>query len=76
MMELVVILGIVLLLFGSKKLPELADGMGKAIRNFKKGMSHDDDDVTPGSKQVPSRSSASDLKSETSSTGTPAERKS
>ncbi len=73
MMELVVILGIVLLLFGSKKLPELADGMGKAIRNFKKGMSHDDEDVTPSDKQVASHSSAKDLKSEA---GTPAERKS
>lgn len=73
MMELVVILGIVLLLFGSKKLPELADGMGKAIRNFKKGMSHDDEDVTPSDKQVAPHSSAKDLKSEAS---TPAERKS
>jgi sec-independent protein translocase protein TatA len=74
MMELVVILGIVLLLFGSKKLPELADGMGKAIRNFKKGMSHDDaEDVTPPGKQVSPHSSAKDLKSEA---GTPAERKS
>ena len=45
--ELLVILAIVLLLFGSKKLPELADGMGKAIRNFKKGIQNDDEDVTP-----------------------------
>jgi sec-independent protein translocase protein TatA len=45
--ELVIILAIVLLMFGSKKLPELADGMGKAIRNFKKGINSDDDDVTP-----------------------------
>ena len=65
--ELVVILLIVLVLFGSKKLPELADGMGKAIRNFKRGInSEDEPDVTPPSdnKQVPPRSGASDLKSE------------
>ena len=45
--ELLVILLIVLVLFGSKKLPELADGMGKAIRNFKRGISSDDEDVSP-----------------------------
>jgi sec-independent protein translocase protein TatA len=55
--ELLIILAIVLLMFGSKKLPELADGMGKAIRNFKRGInSEDEDDVTPADKQVPPRS--------------------
>lgn len=34
--ELLVILVIVLLLFGSKKLPELAQGLGKGIREFKR----------------------------------------
>ena len=67
--ELLVILLIVLVLFGSKKLPELADGMGKAIRNFKRGIASDDEDVTPPppadpNKQVASRSSASEMKSE------------
>jgi sec-independent protein translocase protein TatA len=65
--ELLVILLIVLVLFGSKKLPELADGMGKAIRNFKRGIQSDDEDVTPPAadpnKQVASRSSASEMKS-------------
>lgn len=32
--ELIVILLIILLLFGAKKLPELAKGMGKAVREF------------------------------------------
>jgi len=36
--ELLIILGIVLLLFGSRKLPELARSLGKAQREFKKGM--------------------------------------
>ena len=66
--ELLVILLIVLVLFGSKKLPELADGMGKAIRNFKRGINSEDEDVTPpaaaDSKQVPPHSGVSDLKSE------------
>ena len=63
--ELLVILLIVLVLFGSKKLPELADGMGKAIRNFKRGInSEDEEDVTPGdNKQVTPRSGAQELQS-------------
>lgn len=50
MAELAVILAILVLLFGAKKLPALADGMGKAIRNFKRGLSSDDEDVTPEEK--------------------------
>jgi sec-independent protein translocase protein TatA len=42
--ELLLILGIVLLLFGSRKLPELAKSLGKAQREFKKGMREQDDE--------------------------------
>ncbi len=35
--ELIIILTIVLLLFGAKKIPELARGLGTGIREFKKG---------------------------------------
>jgi len=35
--ELMIILVIVLILFGSQKLPELARGLGKSISEFKKG---------------------------------------
>lgn len=34
--ELLIILVIILLLFGSKKLPELARGLGKSMKEFKK----------------------------------------
>jgi sec-independent protein translocase protein TatA len=34
--ELLIILGIALLFFGGKKLPEIASGMGKAVREFKR----------------------------------------
>ena len=39
--ELVIILAIVLLMFGSTRLPSLAKGMGESIRNFKKAVSDD-----------------------------------
>jgi len=48
MQELIIILVIVIVLFGAKRLPELAGGIGKAIKNFKKSMSEPDEiDVTP-----------------------------
>jgi sec-independent protein translocase protein TatA len=34
--EIVLILAVVLLLFGARKLPELAKGLGQGIREFKK----------------------------------------
>lgn len=43
--ELVIILFIVILLFGAKKLPELAQGLGKGIREFKKA-ANDVEDAT------------------------------
>ena len=43
-LEIILILVIVLLLFGGKKIPELMKGMGKGIKNFKEGISSDDDD--------------------------------
>jgi sec-independent protein translocase protein TatA len=36
--ELLVILLIVLVIFGGKKIPELMGGLGKGVRNFKKGI--------------------------------------
>jgi sec-independent protein translocase protein TatA len=41
--ELVVILLIVVLMFGGKKLPQLGASLGESIKNFKKGMKNDDD---------------------------------
>lgn len=46
-MEIVLILAVLVLLFGAKKLPELARGSGRALRIFKsetKGLMDDDDD--------------------------------
>jgi sec-independent protein translocase protein TatA len=40
--ELLVILVIALVIFGPSKLPQIGSGLGKAIRDFKKGVSSDD----------------------------------
>jgi len=46
--ELVIILAIVVLLFGARRLPEIGSGLGRAIRGFKEGVSGKDAiDVTP-----------------------------
>ena len=51
--ELLIILGIVILLFGARRLPELGSGVGKAIKNFKAGISGKDEiDVTPEPEEV------------------------
>lgn len=77
MAELGIILAILVLLFGAKRLPQLADGMGKAIRNFKRGLNSDDEpDVTPTEKQVADSSSAKDLESAASDAQAVAEPKS
>jgi sec-independent protein translocase protein TatA len=63
--ELLIILVIVLLVFGANKLPQLGDGIGKAIKNFKRGINHDDEiDVTPSDRRVASDSSAHTLDKE------------
>lgn len=47
MPELVVILVIVLIIFGAGKLPQIGEGLGKGIRNFKKSTKDEEIDVTP-----------------------------
>jgi len=44
-MELAIILGIVILLFGGKKIPELAKGLGQGIKNFKNSVKDDEPEV-------------------------------
>ena len=43
--ELIVIVLVVLLLFGGKKIPELMHGMGKGVRSFKDGMNEVSDNL-------------------------------
>lgn len=47
--QVVLILLVIVLLFGAKKLPQIGKGMGEALRNFKKSVNDIDDatDITP-----------------------------
>jgi sec-independent protein translocase protein TatA len=61
--ELLVILAVVLLIYGGKRLPELGSSFGKAIRNFRNsGTEPDEIDVTPG-KNPPAADVTPDAKS-------------
>ena len=40
--EMLVVLAIVLLIFGANRLPDLAKGVGKSIKNFKDAVKEDD----------------------------------
>ena len=52
--ELVLILIIVLVVFGSTKLPQLGDGLGKAIKNFKRAVNAQNElDVSPSDATEP-----------------------
>jgi sec-independent protein translocase protein TatA len=48
--EILLILAVLILLFGARKLPELARSLGKSARELRKGMEEDDEDegVEPG----------------------------
>ncbi len=54
--EWIILLVIILVLFGAKKLPELARGLGKSITNFKSGLNEaqiEEDDATVQEKDAP-----------------------
>ena len=41
--EMVILLGIIVLLFGARKIPELAKGLGEGIRSFRAGVKGDEE---------------------------------
>lgn len=48
--ELLVVLLIVLLLFGAKRLPEIARGLGRSLHEFKKGVKETERDINDAGK--------------------------
>ena len=51
--ELLVILVVALLLFGGKKIPEVAKGLGEGIRNFKASLKGEEDHPAPPEDKKP-----------------------
>lgn len=65
MQELLVIFLIILLLFGAKRIPDIAQGLGRGIRDFKKAMKDTSDEVTkmaPGDEKITKSDNSSDKK--------------
>ena len=50
--EIILILLVVLIFFGAKKIPELAQGLGKGLREFRKAARDIQEDVEKDSKQI------------------------
>jgi sec-independent protein translocase protein TatA len=50
--ELLIILGIAVLLFGGRKIPEVAKGLGEGIRNFKNALKNPEETKTEEKKQA------------------------
>ncbi len=59
--ELIIILAIVLLLFGSKNLPKLSRSMADAIRELRKGISDEKTESKPDEKKLPNANEKSEL---------------
>ena len=60
--EMVIIFLVILVFFGAKRLPELAGGLGKSIREFKRGLRDVQEEVTREIHQPPTQVSNGDAK--------------
>lgn len=59
--EIIIIVFVVLLLFGGKKIPELMRGLGKGVRSFKQGMTDITDEINrPVADEADAKPSAAD----------------
>ena len=50
--EIIIILVIILVFFGAKKIPELAQGLGKGMREFRKAAKDIQDDISVDDKKL------------------------
>lgn len=62
--EMIIIFVVVLLLFGAKKLPELARGMGKSLGEFKKAKDEFEHEITRSENEVTSKPKSSQPRKE------------
>jgi Sec-independent protein secretion pathway components len=51
--QLVVILALVLIIFGGRRLPELGQGLGLSLANFRKAVNGDDKSDSPDQEEAP-----------------------
>jgi sec-independent protein translocase protein TatA len=66
--EIILIFLVVMVVFGASKLPQLGDGLGRAIKNFKRAVTNPNEiDVTPKKPEVEGAASAQ--KAEATKTG-------
>jgi len=66
--ELLLIFGIIVLLFGAKKIPDLAKGLGKGIKNFKQEMKEVDEAEVETPKKVEQSESVASSEESTKTT--------
>lgn len=57
--EIIVIVLVILLLFGGKKIPELMKGVGKGVKSFKQGLNEVEDEIKKASDEDSKGKSAS-----------------
>jgi len=57
MPELLIILVIILIIFGAGKLPQIGEGLGKGIRNFKKATTKEPEEIDITAKKVEEKKS-------------------
>jgi sec-independent protein translocase protein TatA len=50
--EILIIVLVILLLFGAKKIPELAQGLGKGMKEFKKSLKDVEDEIKKTDEEV------------------------
>jgi sec-independent protein translocase protein TatA len=60
--EWIIILVVVVLLFGAKKIPELASGLGKGLKEFKKAQNEDDHKQINGDEKQGENTTTGDTK--------------
>ncbi|CAM4024325.1 twin-arginine translocase TatA/TatE family subunit [Arcobacter cloacae] len=61
-MELILIVVLILLLFGGKKIPELAKGIGSGIKNFKNALKEEDEEVSIAKSEKDKNNTNSEVK--------------
>ena len=65
MPEIIVIVLVILLLFGGKKIPELMKGLGKGVRSFKEGINEVQSDLSDNDDKNTASGSKSDKETDT-----------